>query len=177
MTTVLSFYFPRDTLLYAAIGCATSLFSGFVTFAVLGFMAGKQGKSVADVATSGKNTNLKYFQDIFRWEFAYCCLNDFSGLLSCMLVEQPVNAFSVTVSSSYLLICPSHEVSSWVDFLFKSLTIISAGPGLGFIAYPEAIAQMPLSTLWAILFFLTLLLIGIDSQVSDVIWMESSRKD
>ncbi|XP_030832278.1 sodium- and chloride-dependent betaine transporter-like [Strongylocentrotus purpuratus] len=89
------FYFPRDTLLYAAIGCATSLFSGFVTFAVLGFMAGKQGKSVADVATSG--------------------------------------------------------------------------PGLGFIAYPEAIAQMPLSTLWAILFFLTLLLIGIDSQVSDVI--------
>lgn len=41
------------------------------------------------------------------------------------------------------------------------------GAGLVFILYPEAISTLSGSTFWAVLFFLMLLALGLDSSVSD----------
>uniref|UniRef100_A0A6Q2YDB4 Uncharacterized protein n=1 Tax=Esox lucius TaxID=8010 RepID=A0A6Q2YDB4_ESOLU len=43
-------------------------------------------------------------------------------------------------------------------------TVADSGPGLAFIAYPRAVAMMPVPQFWAICFFIMIILLGLDSE-------------
>lgn len=58
---------------------------------------------------------------------------------------------------------PASATESSTFTVFSILTF--AGPGLAFIAYPRAVSMMPFSTLWAALFFIMIVFLGLDSQV------------
>ncbi|XP_051271944.1 sodium- and chloride-dependent neutral and basic amino acid transporter B(0+)-like isoform X1 [Dicentrarchus labrax] len=47
-------------------------------------------------------------------------------------------------------------------------SVVKEGFGLAFIAYPEALAKLPISTFWSILFFFMLTIVGLDSQFTQI---------
>ncbi|XP_076469830.1 sodium- and chloride-dependent GABA transporter 1-like [Babylonia areolata] len=46
--------------------------------------------------------------------------------------------------------------------------VVSSGPGLAFVVYPEAISLLPLPQLWAVFFFIMVITIVIDTQLTGV---------
>ncbi|KAK3592462.1 hypothetical protein CHS0354_001581 [Potamilus streckersoni] len=56
-------------------------------------------------------------------------------------------------------------------------TVVSQGPGLAFMVYPEALSHLPIPQLWSVLFFLMLFTVGIDSQIVHVQTLTSALQD
>lgn len=57
----------------------------------------------------------------------------------------------------------SYDALTPISFMFVFMHL---GPGLVYVVYPQAFANMPVSQLWSVLFFFMLLCLGLDSEVA-----------
>ncbi|XP_037519612.1 sodium- and chloride-dependent GABA transporter 1-like [Rhipicephalus sanguineus] len=87
----------------------------------------------------------EFHQNFIRDSMIVCVVNPMTSLLSGTVI------FSVL----------GHMASA----AGKSVgDVVKSGPGLAFLVYPEVVTRMPASMVWSILFFVMLLILGINSQ-------------
>ncbi|XP_067437995.1 sodium- and chloride-dependent GABA transporter 2-like [Thunnus thynnus] len=87
----------------------------------------------------------KYNNNCYKDCLSLCFLNSGTSFVAGFAI------FSILGFMSYEQNVPISEVAE-------------SGPGLAFIAYPRAVSMMPFSPLWASLFFIMIVFLGLDSQ-------------
>lgn len=155
----------------------TALFPYFILFALL----------INNVRLPGAKNGILYFVtpvwsklfEVKVWVNAagqvFNSLGIAYGSMICMSSYNKFNnnilrdALIVTVTNSFTSILAGFVIFSAVGYMahIHNLpvdNIATDGPGLVFVVYPEVLATMPVSQLWAPLFFFMLLCLGLDSQ-------------
>jgi len=91
----------------------------------------------------------KFHHDCFKDAMITCVVNTLTCLLAGVLV------FSILGYMAHIQETTIHEV-------------VNSGPGLVFLTYPDLVLSLPGSVIWATIFFIMLLVLGVDSEFCNV---------
>ncbi len=86
----------------------------------------------------------------------------FSNQLLCRLIRIPIANFLTGILASVVIFSYLGFLSEITNIPLNELPL--AGPDLVFITYPSALTLLPYPRVWIFFFFLTMILIGIDSE-------------
>jgi solute carrier family 6 amino acid transporter-like protein 5/7/9/14 len=84
-----------------------------------------------------------------------------------------VSTLVVCFGTSILAVLAGFTIFSVLGFMAEELgvrveDVVQEGSGLAFIAFPDLVTRLPVSPLWAILFFFMMFCLGLDSQFATV---------
>nr|XP_060460426.1 sodium- and chloride-dependent glycine transporter 2 [Panthera onca] len=88
----------------------------------------------------------------------------------------------VTCTNSATSIFAGFVIFSVIGFMANERkvnieNVADQGPGIAFVVYPEALTRLPLSPFWAIIFFLMLLTLGLDTMFATIETIVTSISD
>ncbi|KAF7245455.1 Sodium- and chloride-dependent glycine transporter 2, partial [Varanus komodoensis] len=95
---------------------------------------------------------------------------------------QKEDTLIVTCTNSATSIFAGFVIFSVIGFMANELKVdiedvADQGPGIAFVVYPEALTRLPLSPFWAIIFFLMLLTLGLDTMFATIETIVTSVSD
>ncbi|XP_078365006.1 sodium-dependent neutral amino acid transporter B(0)AT3-like [Oculina patagonica] len=144
----------RDTITISIANCMTSLFAGIVVFSILGFRA-------TYMLENCEASNAKILENLNT---------TLHTLNTTGLSPQHVEWLKGNTTSNVTSGLQKCDLETF-------LTDTASGPGLVFIAFTDAINQMPGATFWSIMFFLMLLTLGLDSLFGALESVTTALKD
>ncbi|KAK7945160.1 hypothetical protein WMY93_000888 [Mugilogobius chulae] len=126
--------------------------------------------NITRLETTGEMTVWMDASSQILFSYAVCV-----GVLASMGSYNPRNnncyrdAFMLCALNSLTSLVAGFAIFSVLGFMSHDLgvnisMVAESGPGLAFIAYPRGLAMMPVPHLWSVLFFIMIILLGVDSQ-------------
>jgi SNF family Na+-dependent transporter len=135
----------KDALLVATANAIVSIIASMTVFGIIGFKSiVASDNCIRDVLASAESSVQNSIQSIFETD---------------SLTNISSENFFNTINNETLIIPFENCTHN------AKLDQFKGGPGLAFIAFTEAIVNMPVGPLWSFLFFSMLLMVGISSQI------------
>ncbi|PAV87047.1 hypothetical protein WR25_12702 [Diploscapter pachys] len=151
----------RDALVLALANVATSLYTAFTIFCVLGFMAHRTMSECIE-------KDMHIMADVYNDQF-----KSFDDVKAALSYDQYKELITDKFSTNYKKMVFYSKMCDYDQILAEQ----AEGTGLAFIVFTEAILHFPFPPIWSILFFLMLLSLGLGSMFGTLEGVITSLND